>query len=171
MKITKFFVAQLILLSFVMYSASAAEAPYSVKITAPSEVFHVGEEVHVKITVTNTSNQPITLVETSHVCDYIIEVRDETGKLVPDTPFKRQHGCIARPSASGRNMLVPLQQGESYDLEISLSELSDITLPGRYSVQIQRKDKNESANSVAKSNILTIAVLPADDLAGGPVMK
>ncbi len=137
-----------------------ARQPFSITISSTQGTVKAGEDVRVKITVTNTTDQPITLEETNHVCDYVVEVRDETGKVVPDTQFKRQHGCITHPSASARNMLVPLQPGESYEVAICVSELSDMTQPGQYSVQIQRKDSGEPVSSVVKSNVITITVTP-----------
>jgi hypothetical protein len=85
MRIRKSLGTLLILLFFATCSASAVQPRYSVKINALSDVFHLGEEVRVKATVTNTTNQPITLIDTGDVCDYVLEVRDETGKIVPDT--------------------------------------------------------------------------------------
>jgi hypothetical protein len=57
-------------------------------------------------------------------------------------------------------MLVPLPPGKSYDFVMHVSELSDVTRPGQYSIQIQRRDSNEPASSMVKSNIITITVLP-----------
>ena len=57
-------------------------------------------------------------------------------------------------------MLVPLQPAKSYDFVLNTSELSDMTLPGRYSVQIQRKDSKEPASTVIGSNTITVTVVP-----------
>jgi hypothetical protein len=114
--------------------------------------------VQLQVTLRNNSNRTITLELTSPLCDYAVEVRDSTGNLAPDTEVKRESDCASH--AAGRDIIVQLRPHESHKDTIPLSMFSDMSKPGKYSVQIMSKPPKEFGGVVAKSNTITVTVTP-----------
>lgn len=153
--------AYFLLSGFLLFAlpAESAEAPFAINIAALRNIVTSGSKVKVKITLTNTSKHDITLVDTNRACDYFVEVRDGQGNLVPDTKRKQELRC-GEGLVAGRNIMITLEPHESTEDEIAVSELSDITQPQKYSVQIQRQVPKQLGTGVIKSNRITITVTP-----------
>jgi hypothetical protein len=137
-------------------TSQSAEAPFSLAIAAPQTTVKSGSEVKVKAILTNTSNRRITLADTSEICDYSVEVRNANGIPAPDTERKRHVDC----GISGKHEIVTLKPDQSKQYEIAVSELSDMSEPGDYSVQVMRKAPKELGGIVVKSNLITVTVAP-----------
>jgi hypothetical protein len=139
--------------------AVSAQLPFPLTIATAQGVVKSGSDLTLKITLTNTSSRAISFSDTNRVCDYLVEVRDEKGNLAPDTPRKKQITCTGG-SVEGRNIIVSLQPGESTEDEVVVTDLSDMTRPGFYSVQLARKAPKDLGGSLVKSNWLSIQVTP-----------
>jgi hypothetical protein len=142
--------------------ASAAQNPFSISITGPSQV-RVGEAARIRVRITNITTNLITFSETAVVCDYKIEVRDQGGALVQDTPMKHQFSCSGGLVITARNMLVMLRPRESYEEAINLSEWNNMTAPGSYTVRVGHRRNDGNRDIFIESNKITIAVLPANN--------
>jgi hypothetical protein len=137
--------------------AQSAAAPLLLTIAVAQTEITRGSEVRVDLTLRNNSNRTITLELTSPLCDYAVEVRDSTGNLAPDTEVKRESDCSSH--AAGRDIVVQLRPHESHKDTIPLSMFSDMSKPGKYSVQVVWKSPKEFGGVVAKSNTITVTVI------------
>jgi len=132
--------------------------PMSLSISASERVFKIDTKVEIKATLSNLSDNVITLNDRIRACDYPVEVRDEKGNLVTETPYKQQLRCT--PSGlleESRNMLVTLKPQESREEEIVVTGLFELRLPGTYSIQVWRK-ASEQLGGAIQSNVLTITM-------------
>jgi hypothetical protein len=134
----------------------AASRTFSLTITAAQAEVKSGSEPTVNTTLTNLSNRVATLEFTNPLCDYVVEVRDSSGNLAPDTEVKRESDCASH--AAGRDIIVQLRPHESHKDTIPLSMFSDMSKPGKYSVQIMSKSPKEFGGVAAKSNTITVTV-------------
>ena len=74
-----------------------------------------GSQVEVKLTLTNTSDGQITIVDIDRWCDYSLEVRDSQGQPVPETAYKRELKCTPWPPVAVRRIIRTLKPHESID--------------------------------------------------------
>ena len=134
-----------------------AAPPVLLTLAAPQPEIKKGSEVRVEVTITNNSNRPITLEITSPLCDYEVEVRDGGGNLAPDTDIKKTTDCANR-TATGMNVIAQLRPHESQKDTIPITLFSDMSKPGKYSVQVTWKGPKEIGNVAVKSNKITVTV-------------
>jgi hypothetical protein len=157
MKTVVYFGYTLLLLGSGLAQSSAA--PFSITIAAAQTEEKSGSEVRVNLTLKNVSNRNITVELTSPLCDYTVEVRDRAGKVAPDTELKRVQNCESG-RVKGRDIIGQLKPNESIKDEIPVSQLSDMSQPGEYSVQVLRRASKEFGEVVVKSNTIKITVTP-----------
>jgi|ERR1700688_2050871 len=136
--------------------AQSSPAPFSLTIVAAETEVKKGSEVRVNLTLTNNSNRGVSLEFASSVCDYAVDVRDAIGKLAPDTELKRESDCSKH--STGRDIIAPLGPHESQQDTIPVSAFSDMSQPGKYSIQVTWKAPKGFGGAVVKSNIITVTV-------------
>jgi hypothetical protein len=138
----------------------SASGTASLKLEAPVRSVKVGAGVMVQVTVTNQSDHPITYHNLSRVCDYSIKVLTGAGVAAPETAYyknERARCGNGELKITNRNITVTLKPGESGDELIELTELYDMSQPGQYSVQVDRKLTGIGELS---SNVVLITVTP-----------
>jgi hypothetical protein len=149
-------------------SAQPAAPNLSITISTPDEVVKAGSEVKVKVLFTNSSDQVIsmshTLAPNPGEVDNWIDVRDENGKLAPQTQYgKKIKGDESTPPAAtnASSMAVEMKPGETARAHIQVTKLFDLSRPGKYTIQVDRFDRLENGSGAwAKSNIITVTVIP-----------
>jgi len=158
-------VALLTLISSVARSqANQASQDETIMLTTLQSSVAVGSEVTIFATVTNVSNHPIEEARSTSGVDYSLQliVRDELQRILaekpPDqTPCQGKPGCKIMRMNMGNVVGKQLAPGKSFRNDFVLTELYDLSKPGKYSVQVVR---GESASATLKSNILAITVVP-----------
>ncbi len=151
-------------LSFVLIATllagtiSADPQPFSLTIERPTRKLQPSSPVEIKLTLTNTSGREITFIDTNRWCDYGIEIRDSHGQLPPETRYKRELKCGFRVMA-GRRMIRALQPRESFQDEMPVSQLYDLSRPDDYYIQVARKVPKKLGDGTVKSNAVTITVI------------
>lgn len=108
--------------------AQTPKAVISITAAAPYSEVKSGEEVYVKVTLTNNLNRVVTLEFAIPLCDYSMEVRDADGNLAPDSEVKSNQKCDER--YTGAHGFVQLKPNESATGTISVNMFSDISRPG-----------------------------------------
>jgi len=136
--------------------AQSRQAPFSLTITAAQAEVKSGSQPTVNTTLTNLSNRVVTIEFNTPLCDYAVEVRNSAGNLAPDTELKRESDCAKH--ATGRDIIAPLRPHDSQKDTIPVSAFSDMSQPGKYSVQVMWKAPKEFGGVVVKSNTITITV-------------
>jgi hypothetical protein len=128
-------------------------------ITANAEYAEVksGSTVLVNVTLTNLSSHVVSFELSNPLCDYVVEVRDGTGRLLPDTEGKSKTDCSHNEitGATGVYRLKPL---ESMKTKIPISMFSDLSRPGEYSVQVAWRAPKELGNAIVRADSIRITV-------------
>jgi hypothetical protein len=131
--------------------------PFKIAIKAESPIVVAGSEVQIKVSLTNTSNQDV--YEGAMYKDGIgldstfrFEVRDKNGKLVRKRIYP--HEELRTGSVKFRT----ISAGETYIQEQVVSSLYDMRKPGKYTIQVWRRNPDYDI----KSDIVTITVTPND---------
>jgi hypothetical protein len=130
--------------------------------TSPdSAVWNVGEPVRVIVTMINQSKRNIHCTLTNPAWDWEMDVRDSKGSPVAETDLLRQmkEDIKNGPRFVFRNILVTLRPSEEARDVIEVQTFYDLSRPGDYSVQIQRKFPEVTKEPI-KSNRLLLTITP-----------
>jgi hypothetical protein len=133
---------------------------FSLKLQGPSTAATRNSEVHVKTTITNTSNHEIRFAVGfgNHEFDYDVEVADADGRVPPLTPAFRH--LKENPSSWwGSYATRVLKPGESFDEDLVVTHLYKLE-PGEYTVQVARGIRGhvDSSSERIKSNVIQLTV-------------
>jgi hypothetical protein len=140
---------------------ATAPKPFSLAISTPEAAVKSGSEVKVKIVITNTSNQPITIAKNSPACNYRLDVRDGKGNLVPMTRAGRgADDCLKGLGRGlmGMNAAVTVKPNESTDEELNIAALREMRRPGLYFVKVTRDIPKELGRGTVVSNAIAVTV-------------
>jgi hypothetical protein len=138
--------------------AQSSKAAFSVTAAAAYSEVKSGEDVYVKVTLTNNLNRVSTLEFATPLCDYSMAVRYSADNLAPDTEVESKSDCADR-HATGADVILQLKPHESVTSTISVSMFSDMSRPGRYSVQVAWREPKELGGVLLKSNTVKISVV------------
>jgi hypothetical protein len=130
--------------------------PFSIAIAPATAAVKAGEEVYIKIHMTNKSDHN---VDCSSVYvngvdrRYYYAVRDNNGNSVkrPIENLELYPGSI---------QLCTLKPGESTTGGSRVSWLNDVSRPGKYVIQVSRGVSSNEKDGVVKSNKITLTVDP-----------
>jgi hypothetical protein len=108
----------LTLFSSVALPHSDASQPFSLTLHEPKAPARVGSEIHLTVTVANTSNHDVSFgvapgIAPDQTMSYNIEIRGAQGREAPPTPFLRDLREHPKPT-SGSIFGYTLAPGESY---------------------------------------------------------
>lgn len=127
---------------------------FSLDIDANPDVIKLGSRFGIVVHATNTAQHDIDL-DNSTTSDSI-EILDSNGVAPPLTDAGR---LLKKLSGKKGDHSIHLKPGEEKGMgAILLSDLYNMTQPGRYTVQIFRTD--EETKTLVKSNVITITVNP-----------
>jgi hypothetical protein len=149
-------------------STQATQPVISLTLSSAQNSVKAGSPILVKVVMTNISGHGIGITEETHGRDYHIEVRDEKGKLPPDTKLGSVwngnhpvvHPELLSPSDLSGNLISgTMPAGEKQNTGLDVSRFYDMSQPGKYSIQVQRADP-ENPSIVVKSNTITVTVTP-----------
>jgi hypothetical protein len=148
---------------FAMGSQSAAPtapgAPFQLTIEPESASVTSGDKIVLRITLTNTSEKDLGFRQRARAdeaeWDYSIEVRDEKGDAASQTNFGRNRLKMMTMFSARVKTVNP---GQSLKEEVTLSKLFDLTIPGRYTVQVSRHAQDSDSGQLVKSSTATIIV-------------
>lgn len=131
--------------------------PFSLEISVVQQKVRWGSQVELKLTLTNTSDAEITIVDTNRWCDYPLDVRDEHGQLVSETVAKHETNCAGQ-HAAGRRIIRTLKPHESYDDVFFVNEAYDVSRPGDYFIHAMREIPKELGKGTVTSNLANVTV-------------
>jgi hypothetical protein len=147
------------LLVFALGSNQAAKPPLTISISIDKPIVKAGEEVLIKVHLTNTSDQG--LDNSANINDmtgvdpnYFYDVHDTGGKLVRKRVYEHPE------LATGHAIFRSVKPGESITDVQDLSRLYDMRQPGKYVIQVSRRISEGKRADVVKSNKITVTVTP-----------
>jgi hypothetical protein len=161
-----FVLSLLIVATHASAPGQAARQPFSLTVTTPQSIITAGAELRVQVTLKNITDHDIFVSrdfarETAER-NYVIDVRDESGQIAPDTAYNRKRkdpGDAKHPNVRyGSHMLETLKPGEELNDDAVVTKLYDITLPGKYSLQVSRQSSDAPGGNIVKSNKIGITV-------------
>jgi hypothetical protein len=136
-----------------------AKSPYSITISTDKPTVAAGSNVFIKVKLTNISNEVVdcSTYDLAGGTDryYQFDVRDENGAPVKKRDLSLYHDGSWRGKCD-------LEPGKSMESEKLVSWLHDFSKPGKYLIQISRRFSDDPNPQYAKSNTITITVLPPD---------
>jgi hypothetical protein len=131
----------------------------SITISTPNTTVHPGKPIPIHFVMINTTDRTISagrpLTDNSAEFNYKLQVREKSGRPVPETDY---HRSIARGTA-GSQMQFELKPGEKLEEDTEFTKQFDLSTPGTYEIQVFRWVQGEGKDP-AKSNKLTIVVTP-----------
>lgn len=149
--------------------AQTAPRSFSLGINVARGVVRTGEPIVVKIQLKNTSDHEIGRTALpggathGEMAGFPPIVRDAQGKEPQLTKWGRQVFGRQAPDDHLPDVVlnaiqrVPMSPGELMKTEIHLSELYDVSAPGKYTVQVRYYD--EENKEEVKSNTVTVTVV------------
>jgi hypothetical protein len=131
--------------------------PFKIAITSAPATVVAGAEVSITVSLTNKSDHDVNggiMYSRGNLASiFRFEVHDEHGKLVPKRTYP--HPELGFPfSVKETN----ISAGETLVLEQEVSALYDMQKPGKYTIQVWRRDPKYDI----KSNVVTVTVTPKD---------
>jgi hypothetical protein len=131
--------------------------PFKIAISAESSTIAAGDDVTIKVSLTNTSNQVVhegVMYKSGIDLDSTLgfEVLNEHEKPVPKRTYP--HEELRGGSVRFRDF----QPGETITQHQQVSALYDMRKPGRYTIQVWRRNPQYDI----KSNIITVTATPKD---------
>jgi hypothetical protein len=125
---------------------------FSLAISLSPNVVKVGSKVAISVALTNTSLQQITLPAEYEDYGYLVDVSDSTGAAAQETDRGREWkmGQGMRQVTSG--IAVPLAPGKTARCELVISDLYDLSYPGKYTIRVHR--------GPVTSNLIALTLVP-----------
>lgn len=127
-------------------------SPISLKIALVGDTARIGSEIRVRVTLTNVTQQQISVAAGPAELLYKVELRDSSGKQVPKRQYYR-FGSIAAENVAARG---------TQTADLVLSHIFELNRPGTHVVLVSRQSRHEPGVGTenAKSNILVLNVEP-----------
>lgn len=138
-------------------NAGANSTPLGLTIVGPQVPVKSGAVIKVHLILTNTSPREITIADTSADCDYQVEVLGSNGKPARESEYGRGLNCEG-PRASGRYILITLKPNQHREDDLTISDLYQMTNPGKYSVRVMRRLPKDIGEGSVSSNTIIITV-------------
>jgi hypothetical protein len=122
--------AAIVLLAAAVFAPPAARAganaDWDLHLAEPVNNVSAGADVVLRLTITNLSTRPGTLVLSNAICAYSLLIKDRDGRAVPAT------GCTNIYNASDRT----LQPGGKVWIDLPLRQFITIRTAGRYKISV-----------------------------------
>ncbi len=145
-------IALLICLSNIHSMAQDAKQSFVISISSPSTTWKSTDSIRLDVAVKNLTDQRIQVSSSRSAWETgEILIRDGSGNVIP--PIQNPQ-TVFRSSGSS----IVVKPGKDYTESFNISKQFDLTKPGQYSLQIEKKDP--SSNTVVKSNILVLTITP-----------
>ncbi len=143
------------------FSLRGEQQPFSVTLATQHDIVKAGEDIHLQVTLTNTSHNEIKFAEAPGDTppaeyQYLFQVRDSKGHPAQDTEYGHKFKENTRPR--GSRVTWTLQPGESMKDETVLTKLFDLSRPDKYVIEAFRRIPEHLGKGTVKSNTLTITV-------------
>ena len=147
------------------FLVSAEKQVFSLTITAPAFTIKVGTDLHLRATVTNTSDRTIGFIrspgtEPEEGFRYEIDVQDAQGQPAPPSAYVRDLQNKKTVTFESR-VARWLKPGESFVDEIDVTRLYDLSHPGKYTISIAREvpPAQNLGSSKVRSNSIVVTVV------------
>jgi hypothetical protein len=141
------------------FTITIVAEPPALKISPDSYVTKAGQDVFIRVRLTNTSKHNLTIADDEDTRSAIdpyhhYEIRDSAGHSAEKRPYHSEAADNGRPYSPRT-----LKPGESADVASDrISALFDLTQPGKYVIQLSRSITGDSHDGEVKSNAIILTV-------------
>jgi hypothetical protein len=151
--------------------APSAQPPLTITISfSDGDVVKTGSGILVFVTLTNHSDKTASSSQ-DYAGYYTMDVKDARGISAPDSEDGRKaraHMDACRNSTKkdvcggrkfgGIGLISQLKPGESWHEELLITKYYDMSRPGKYTIQLERKLPEELGKGTVRSNPITVTV-------------
>jgi len=143
------------------------QKPFEIHISALHDTFKSGAKIDIAVNLTNTSDKPVLLrgacAPKGDFDGFTVEVKDIQNNVSPETHLLR----VERGEETARPDDIWTWSGpicgtvpphEFSNGGFVVNRLYDMVKPGKYTIQVQRKDTY--SKMIVKSNMITVTVTP-----------
>lgn len=141
--------------------AQSLNPPFTLTISPVRSIVKVGDEIKIQIVVANTSGRPLPLKQTSPALDFYVTVLKSDGTPPPDT----EPGRVIRDDNLRSSISIISQvtgdlgpDGVFIEKGLDIRYLYDMSSPGEYTIQVQRRIPKGFGFGAIKSNTIMITV-------------
>ena len=159
--VVTFAIAALVATPGALAAAGDSNPPFTITISSTQGAVEAGEEIRVRVVLTNVSNQelPVRLSRNPLEAEmhYTVSVHEESGKDAAETKYgsaAKKHQLFTLSEAE-----TLLKPGERLEEHVVLTKLFDLSSPREYVVQLSRPASADPKDGVIKSNVITITVV------------
>lgn len=154
---------------FIFFTALATAGPtqlFSLSVAAPKEPLKAGTELHLLVTVRNTSKRAISFIIApgpipEDELEYEINVRDADGRSAPPSAYLRNKDKRV-PMSYGSRLARTLEPGESFVEQVTVTTFFDLSRPGKYTISVSRAipPRQNLGKGSVESDPVTVIVAP-----------
>jgi len=138
----------------------AATPPFSLQLKALDSTVKAGSPVRLEVKTTNASTNAISLSKSNPALEYEFSVRNpQGGRAAESESFKRMKDPN-KPVMIFRLTSEVLKPGESATEVVVISEFYDLTRPGLFTIQVERRVPEQLGHGVVKSNTVSVTITP-----------
>jgi len=143
----------------VVIQSHAPEESLKITIVAAQNSVNAGDPIEITVTMKNMSEHDITMVavgsNSKAELNYEIITRDKNGEMLNKTIY----GKGLKGGVAGSRKLFTLKPGAEITETSNINKLYDFSMPGEYTIQVERKLPASEGKGTVKSNTITITVI------------
>lgn len=155
---------------FAVKLAQCAEQPLAITISLnDGSVEKAGSPVAVSVTLTNHSGRTLSASLWDYPDDYTTDVTDAQGNPAPESEEVRKeraqmNACrksgnrLCGKKFGGHGVISQFKPGETWHETVLITKYYDMSSPGKYTIQLERKLPEELGKGTVKSNPITITM-------------
>lgn len=146
--------------------AVTKSVPFSLKVSATADQFHLGEAIHLKISLTNITDHKVYVRRmngTGAIADIDVFAQDGSGNVVSKSSFcgalkggPPKDSSEPKVAILGSFQVVEVEPGQSIESSIDLGKVFDLNHTGNFRVWVERTDS--ASKYRVKSNVTIMAV-------------
>jgi hypothetical protein len=144
-----------------------AQNPISIRISpshdgvsAGTGAEKAGSPVYLLVELRNDSGKTLTSSQWDYEEYYTFDVRDAEGKTAPEKDALRWLQERLKPGArnSGHGIISRIEPGITWKEQLTISDYFDMSRPGTYTIQLERKLPDELGTGTIKLDKVTVTV-------------
>lgn len=145
---------------------AGAKQLFSLAITAPKEPLKAGDELHLRVTITNISRRDISFIVSPGPIPedgplYQINARDAEGRPAPPSASVLRRDKRVPIYYGGSRLARTVKPGESFVDQVDVTRLYDLSQPGKYTISVARSipPRQNLGEGLVESNTVTVTVV------------
>ena len=144
----------------VVSHSQISEQPLEITISTQQSNVMAGDPIKIAIRMKNISKHDITMAavgsNSQAELNYEIIARDKNGGMLYETIYRKG----IKRGVAGSRKLFTLKPGEEITEKANVNKLYDLSMPGEYTIQVEKELPPSEGKGMIKSNTITVTVTP-----------